>query len=242
VILTPRWVPGLTISVDWYDIDLTDAISTAEPQEAAELCVDLPTLDNEFCSLLTREDGTGAVVDFLQRPQNVAEFTTEGVDFTVDYALDPADWGVQRNIGLFNLRLVGNHLTDLTFINLPGAVPDDDLGEVDAPEWQVRMDLTWEYSQFLVNYSLSWFDETLRDSNQVRDANPDRFEERYWHYDERRVHDIHVSYEHRPGTRLYAGVNNVTDQQPDIGAVFYPVSAVGRFFYFGLDLEFALFN
>jgi outer membrane receptor protein involved in Fe transport len=140
------------------------------------------------------------------------------------------------------VRLVGNHLTDLTFINLPGATPDDDLGEVDAPEWQVRLNLTWEYEQFLVDYSLSWFDETLRSTNQNRDANRDLYAERYWEYDERRVHDIHVSYEHRPGTRLYAGVNNVTDEQPDIGAVFYPVSAVGRFFYFGLDLELALFD
>jgi iron complex outermembrane recepter protein len=242
VILNPRFAPNLTISVDWYKIDLEDAINTASPEEAAQTCVDLPTLENDFCNLVTREDGTGALIDFIQQPQNVAEFITEGYDFTIDYAVDPMEWGLQRNIGLFNLRVVGNYLTDLEFVNLPGADSDDDLGEEDAPEWQFRLDLTWEYSQFLVNYSLSWFDETLRYSNQVREVNRDIVEARFWKYDERRVHDIHVAYEHREGLQLYAGVNNLTDQQPDIGRVFYPVSAVGRFFYFGIGMDLELFN
>ena len=32
---------------------------------------------------------------------------------------------------------------------------------------------------------------------------------------------------------IYAGVNNLLDTKPDVGAVAYPISAVGRFFYLG---------
>ena len=52
---SPRWASGLRFRVDYYDIELTDAINTASAQETADKCVDLPTLDNEFCALQTRE-------------------------------------------------------------------------------------------------------------------------------------------------------------------------------------------
>ena len=38
----------------------------------------------------------GGIVDFLIQPVNVAAFTTRGIDFTVNYLLDPAD--LQRAI------------------------------------------------------------------------------------------------------------------------------------------------
>jgi hypothetical protein len=35
------------------------------------------------------------------------------------------------------------------------------------------------------------------------------------------------------GVAVYGGVNNLTNQEPDLGEDFYPVSAVGRFWYLG---------
>lgn len=148
--------------------------------------------------------------------------------------------GIQRNLGLFNLRLVGNHLKELTFVNLPGADPDPDRGEEDAPEWQAKLDLSWQYGPFLANYGFSYFDETQRYTRQVRTSNPDIADPRYWDYKAREVHDLYFAWEARSGTTIYAGVNNLTDEKPDIGQTFYPVSAVGRFFFLGFDLDLAL--
>jgi iron complex outermembrane receptor protein len=240
LILTPRFAPGLTVTLDWYDIELEDAINTALPEEAAQTCVDLPTLDNQFCPLVTREPGAGGIVDFLQKPLNVAEFTTEGYDFTVAYAIDPAEWGVARDVGLFNVSLVGNHLKELEFVNLPGAAPDDDLGEAYAPEWQYKFDVAWEYGGLLVNYTFSWFDETHRYSNEELAANPDIAASKYHDYREKRLHDMYVAYDLQETTRLYAGVNNLTDEEPDLGQTYYPVSAIGRFFFFGVEMQFGM--
>jgi hypothetical protein len=52
VVLTPRFVPGLQVSFDWYDIKLKQAINTVEAQQLAELCVDQPTINNQFCSAI----------------------------------------------------------------------------------------------------------------------------------------------------------------------------------------------
>ena len=35
---------------------------------------------------------------------------------------------------------------------------------------------------------------------------------------------------------FYFGVNNLFDQEPDVGLTFYPVSALGRFYYAGIRI------
>jgi len=236
---SPRWASGLQFSVDYYDIELTDAINTASPQSAADICVDLPTLDNEFCGLQTREPGVGGVIDFVQQPLNVAKFTTEGYDFEVRYQLNSREL-TGSDYGLFSFRLLGNKLEDLTFINLPGAPPDEDLGqgpiegEDPAPEWQAVFNLGWERGPLLLSYEFSWFDETDRVSPEELAGEPDIMESRYLEFSASEVHDLYARYSLDDGLSFYAGVNNLTDEQPDIGVTYYPVSAVGRFFYAGL--------
>ena len=241
VILRPRFIENLTIAIDWYDIELEDAINTALPQVASDLCVDLPTLDNQFCGLIEREQGTGGIVNFTQQPVNVANFTTEGFDFTIDYLLDPANFGVNADWGVFNFRLIGNKLEDLTFINLPGADPDSDLGESDpanglqAPEYQAAFNLLWQRGPLAFNYTLNWFDETYRFTKTEIANNPDIAEPRFHKYSAHVMQNVQLRYAPNDVWSFYGGINNVEDNEPDIGETFFPVSAVGRFFYVGVD-------
>ncbi len=243
IILRPRFAENLTIAVDWYDIQLDNAVNTALPQVSADLCVDLPTLDNQFCGLVEREAGTGGIVNFTQQPVNVASFRTEGFDFTINYLLDPANLGLQSDIGLFNFRLIGNKLEKLTFVNLPGAEPDSDLGESDpgngfqAPEFQFLFNVTWERGPLAASYGLNYFDETQRYTIETRENNPDIAEERFLDYSARVVQDIQLRYTLNDSWSFFGGVNNLEDNKPDIGEVFFPVSAVGRYFYVGLNYD-----
>lgn len=229
IVLRPRFLPSFSFAVDWYDIELKDAISVASAEESAQICVDSPTIDNDFCDLTTRAPGTGGITSFVQSPQNVANFRTEGYDFTANYRLDP---GADR-WGEFNFRVIGNKLEKLTFINLPGSEPDPELGEEDRPEWQANFDLTWELKSLLVNYGFNYIDKTYRYTFQERRANPDIVAPEYRKYDARSTHDVQVRYNLANGIAVYGGVNNLTNQKPDIGRTFYPVSAVGRFWYVG---------
>jgi outer membrane receptor protein involved in Fe transport len=236
IVLRPRFVPNLTVSVDWYDIEIKDAINTALPQTAADECVDLPTIDNSFCDLVVRSaDNFGGVVFFEQTPLNVASFTTEGYDFTVEYLLDPNAWGAKSNIGLFNFRLIGNKLEDLTFIKLPDAAPDEDLGEEDAPEWQLKFDLTWSRGPLTVNYGFTYFNETDRftTGSTLQQLEDDRVDPKYLQFDAKFEQDIYAAYEFGDSFELFGGVNNITNEKPDIGETYYPYSAVGRFYFLG---------
>ncbi|WP_374472592.1 TonB-dependent receptor plug domain-containing protein [Phenylobacterium sp.] len=235
-VFSPRFLPGLTISLDYYNIEIKDAIQSYEAQTIVNNCYDLPQ-PNQFCDLVTRTGGgfnPGRIVSFQQIPGNIAKYETAGYDFTARYRLDPADLGIDRDIGTFQFNLVGNKLEKLVFIETSGAEPDDDLGEREKPEWQVNLDVTWEFRNLEVNYGLNYFDETFRYSQRTLDNEPDYVDPKYFKYDARLTHDVQVRYEFNDSWSVYGGVNNIGDQKPEPDDYIYPVSPLGRFFYLGV--------
>lgn len=234
LVLAPSFLPGFTASADWYDIRLTNAINTVAPQQLAELCVDQPSLDNGFCSSITRQNGgatAGQITGFVVGPQNVAAFRTAGLDVNVNYRLQTA------KIGTFNLKLVGGYLDKLNFVGTPGADPTDSRGTAYAPKYQATGDLTWSSGVITLNYGLSWFDKTLRYSKLIVAGDPDYVAPEYLYYKERWQHDLFASVDVNKSFQIYGGVNNVFDQKPDIGATTYPISSVGRFAYAGVRVK-----
>ena len=234
LVVQPRFVSGLSLSLDWYDIRLKNAINTVTAQQLAELCVDQASIDNQFCGNIERQTGTGVISGFTLQPQNVSNFKTAGLDLSINYALRP-DW----NYGGFNIRMTGNYLDKLSLIGTPGADPTNLRGIIYAPKYQANLDATWQMDGFSLNYGLSWFDKTQRYSANEMAADPDIVEQRYLYYKERWQHDIYASVDLDDRFQLYGGINNFTKQKPDIGQNRYPVSAVGRFFFVGAKVKLA---
>ena len=234
-VVRPRFIRGLTVTVDYYNINIRNAINTATAEEVAENCVDQPTIDNIFCAALTRAADDGGIVDYLLQPENVANFRTAGIDFDVAYRLDPATLGMGSNLGVFNLRLLGNYLKKLTFIPSPGAELDDDRTEQFAPKWQATFDLTWIRKPFSVNYGFNYFSKTKRFSLEDIAGDPDIASREHISFNARHTHDLQVALDVNDRFRFYTGVNNLTDQKPDI-SVNYPVNPIGRFFYAGVRI------
>ncbi len=237
VIVQPRFVKNLTLSLDWYDIKINDAVTTAGPQTSAQQCVDLRTIDNAFCPLIERNATSGQIVSFVQMPLNVAQYRTQGYDFTVNYLLEPGAFGLPDGIGSFNFHLLGNHLMDLTFIDLPGAAPRSPLRDAGAPTWQTLFDLTWRLEPFVVNYGFSYFDETRRVDQPARRSQPDVMLDRYLDYRSRFVQNVYVSYSWENRVTLGGGVNNLANANPSIGSLSYPNGAIGRSYFLSLTMR-----
>ncbi|KPF80256.1 hypothetical protein IP78_07325 [Brevundimonas sp. AAP58] len=234
IVIQPPIVPNLTLSVDYYDIALTNAIQFFSAQTIVDQCYDLPA-GNQFCDLITRRSqpgpGQGFIDSFEQFALNVASYNTSGYDFTVRYALDPADWGIERDIGRFSFSLAGSKLEELVFIELD--TPDSSLGFPGAPEWIVSTDLTWEWRDFVVNYGFTYYDETFRIDPLTLAAEPDYVEEEYRLFSALKRHDIQARWNVDDRVTVYGGVNNLTDQQPDRGSFATPIGPQGRTFYVG---------
>ncbi len=129
VVLQPRFIPGLSVRADWYDIRLKNAVNTVTAEELAQLCVDQATLNNVFCNAIVRQNGAagsasaGNIVDFTVAPQNVAQFRTAGLDLNVSYQVKTA------KVGTFGLNVMANYLDRLEFIGTPGAPTTNERGK-----------------------------------------------------------------------------------------------------------------
>lgn len=231
-VFRPSFLPGFTATFDWYDIKLRDAISTATAQDLVDLCVDQPSLDNSFCENITRDPTTGYVSDYLVGPANVAEFSTSGADFTLNY-----NFAISPTAGRFNVRLNGGYLDSLEFTPTPGAELDDDRGEAFAPKWIGSADLTWTIDNFAVNYGVSYFSKTRRFTTEQLEANPDISDPKFFFFKEKWEHDLRLqaTTDDKRFT-FYAGVNNLFDEKPDVASLDYPVSIVGRYYYAGVKI------
>lgn len=237
-VFRPQFARGLSVSVDLYDIKIEDAISTPESQVLADNCVDQPTLNNVFCAGLTRAPGTAAITEFRLQPENVAAFRTRGVDYSINYQLNPVDIGIAADIGTFRFVLAGNHLDKLTFIQTPGADVQDDRTTQYAPKWQNSLDLTWLRGPLLINYGFNYFSKTTRYTLNQLAGQPDIASRGDIYFNARKTHDVQVNYEIGDHVGLYAGINNLTNQRPDL-IPNYPVSPVGRMVYMGAKVNFA---
>lgn len=234
VVLRPRFIPGLSVTADWYDIKLENAISTATAQDLVDLCVDQPTLDNQFCENVGRDPATGFVNDYLIGPANVAQFRTAGADFTINYGFE-----LSPTIGAFNVRLAGGYLDRLEFIPTPGADVDVDRLEANAPKWNATLDLTWRLDNFSMNYGVNYFSKTRRYTTEQIEANPDLVAPEFEFFREKWEHEIQLGWTTEDERfRFFTGVNNIFDREPDLGSLNYPVSFRGRYFYAGARINF----
>ena len=232
VVLRPRFLHGLTASIDWYDITLAGAINTADPSALAGLCVDQPSLNNPFCSSVNRAPGTGVINGFTVQPENVAQFRTAGLDVNIDYVIRTADFGD------FDLRLVGGYLKELQFVATPGAPATDNVDQAGQPRFNFDLSPTWSYGPFTISYNLRWVDAQRTVAKLITDNDPNYAPAAQLRYSEVWQHDVQVDYRFAKTCSVYLGVLNLADQRPDPGnAVNEPVSAVGRYVYAGVKFR-----
>lgn len=240
VVLRPSFVPGLTVSADWYDIKLTQAIRFSEAQDIVDLCYDQPTLQNVYCGLIQRSATTGFISSYNVIPQNVASYTTAGLDMTVAYRAAISD-----KLGTISVKLSGNYLDKLSIVPTLGATPLDQVENgpnsaflvYPAPKWSGMFDLTWKKGPLTVNYGINWWSKTRRVTPQQLAANPDYVPDQYKWYREKWQHDLYLSYDVEERFEIYGGVTNLFDRKPDDGASAYPVDAVGRSFFVGVKAK-----
>lgn len=240
LVLRPSFVPGLTISADWYNINLTKAINYAQLQSIVNLCYDSATLDNQFCGLIGRSSSTGYVNSWTVAPVNVAAYKTAGLDLSIAYRIVPA-----AGIGTFSVRFTGNYLDKLSIVPDVGADPESQVGNgpngtvlaYPAPRYSGNFDLTWQRSAVTLNYGINWWDKTRRASATQAAANPDYYPSQYMWYKAKWEHSLYGAVDVADNFTLYGGINNLLDTKPDVGAVAYPVDATGRSFYMGIKAK-----
>ncbi|HWK42209.1 MAG TPA: TonB-dependent receptor [Croceibacterium sp.] len=160
VVFRPSFVPGLRLSVDWYQIKIRDAVTTLSGQRIVDFCEDYSI----FCDRITYGPEGATNITFIDARQvNLAKLELRGIDFEVDYRLSLADVSANWN-GAVSFRLLANRQYDLISqpnpaapeINYAGQTgPVVDGGDFNPlPPWMWNAFVTYDNEGF--NTTLSW--------------------------------------------------------------------------------------
>lgn len=119
VVITPSFLPGFTASVDYFNIDIAQAIGGIGSDTILAACT--ATADPFFCGLINR-DPTGSLWrsagGFTTNvTQNIGGFKTSGIDGQVNYNTEIGD------LGTLTFNFLGTYLDTLvtdTGVSIPG--------------------------------------------------------------------------------------------------------------------------
>lgn len=168
VVLRPAFdsplLSRLTLSVDFYDISIKDAINYIPATSSLYNCFNNlgsnPTFDanNLYCQQITRSAG-GQIVSLNTRPVNAGGIKTRGEDIQLDWSVDLESLGLDPSSGTMALNVVATHLERFQIANLPGAAFLEYAGTlgVDSgplPEW--RTNTTLSYQRGPATIGLRW--------------------------------------------------------------------------------------
>jgi iron complex outermembrane receptor protein len=84
MVYKPHYLPGLSFAVDYYDINITNAIIAIQGTAAQIQSGCNNAGVQAYCDLIVR-NSSGSVVNYIQKSINLAQIRTSGVDFEVNY-------------------------------------------------------------------------------------------------------------------------------------------------------------
>ena len=212
VVITPSMIENLSIAIDYFDIEVSDAIGSVPAQTSYDRC--LTTGDPAFCANVTRDTaGTlhllneapdGGLSGLSQQNVNVSTFATEGIDLNVTYMLDLSD------MGSINFDYAATFLDT----NYAIAIPGDDKVEcagayagpcgLPAPEYNHRFLATW-MTPYDVAVSVTWRHIGETDLYGLDDPQgnlEDAMEKRDYL-------DLAATYDYNENVQIRVGANNI---------------------------------
>ena len=233
VTYAPPSIPGLNMSLDYYNIKIDDVITTIAPQDLVNRCFNGNTA---LCSKIER-NAQGDLVRTMSTYVNLAEYQTDGVDAEISYAA-PLDRFFPEAPGRVTARLVGTWVNSLT--------TNDGVSEIQyvksqgysfglgVPEWRLNGSLGWKGDVFGANLRARYisagdYNSTIKIVNNHIGS--------YTYFDLGATADL--TRFGAQGVELYANATNLFDRQPPVGSLFSPYyDVIGRYVTIGARARF----
>ena len=231
LVLQPRTLPGLQLSIDYYSIEIDNAIEGVGPFDTALLCFAINNPDEPMCQAIERDSVSFNISSVTGGPRNVARLRTEGFDLQLSL-----DHELPRSLALFDgaasLRwwFLGNHTTEhgvqetpaIDFRDCAGnfGFPCDTSSFGTLPEFKTRTRVTYFSGPLSLSFQWRWIDGMENaflvhgldlfgiPRDQVNFAVPAIGNESYY--------ALSFDYAINDTVTMYGGINNLTDNDPPI--------------------------
>ncbi len=261
VVYSPEFVEGLSLTLDYWDIEITNAITTVGEQLILDKCAQ----EGTFCDLITRhgpEQGAlyGNSSDIDNRTTNVGGVDSSGYDFNIRYTTD-------LEIGTLSVNLDTTYYDKYEITQADGSIVVNDgrfernSGDGNFPEWKSNIDFRLTSDDWSAGWAIRYIgsvDETFAnfDIADVGDVHPsfkvkevlvDGVLDSYdidREIDEQIIHDVRFSY-FMDNMTVTLGLDNVFDEEPPYAATGFndntdprTYNSTGRHIYVNLGLTF----
>ncbi|MEJ0058370.1 MAG: TonB-dependent receptor [Terricaulis sp.] len=261
-VVRPSFLPGFVASIDYYSIEIEDAIGVfgGGPGGVLDLCYNvLQDASSTACAAVNRNPDGRIIAPYLisLTNANVGAFETSGIDFAAGYDIDLPFQLFDSGTGLrldTNWTYVDN-LTTTAVQELAATTTSSCLGafgpscQEPTPEWKGVSRITFDAGPLSLSVRHRYIggstdDRYLLPVRRGQVLNIENFVNPTidaYHY-----FDLSFSYDATETLRLHGGVNNVADKDPPVlaggsqrantWAGTYDTN--GRFFFIGATLKF----
>lgn len=226
----PRtFLPGLSVSFDYYNIEVRNLIATLPPQTVVNMCYDSPSLNNPFCSLFQRNRAVAGpngevqyqIIDksIIATGRNFARLRNRGFDVDVSYERE-------FGFGRLSAHLVWTHqIENMAYLDITNPTFGDSLRKeagdpVDAFNWSVGLERGKVRLDYLLRYvgpmavsgnAIENVESVLGRTVQDADWADPSFTPATWY------HSVKLGVDLDQRFNWYLGVDNLFDTLPPYG-------------------------
>ncbi|BBD03043.1 MULTISPECIES: TonB-dependent receptor plug domain-containing protein [Sphingobium] len=154
VLARPEWLPGLSLSFDYYNIKLSGVVSSLSADQIVRFCFEG---NQAFCGGFQLDGAQGTNFVNVQ-PFNLASWKTSGFDIEASY-----QW--QQPLGLpgsFTVRALGTHIQKFVVsAGIAGVDPVDQAGANNGatPDWKWLAVQTYDSGRLTLTVQERWFSD-----------------------------------------------------------------------------------
>lgn len=220
IVYTPAYISGFDVTLDYYSIKITDAVSQIQPAAALQNCyIDNPVAGNPLCDAVLRDPQTGLISTAIVNDFNLAAVRQNGFDLAANYRFTaPAAMG-----GSLKLAYQATIITKQTRQNNAtvaaidckgtfGSACSGDFASVLQADYKHRVTLDWTLDT--VAMQLGW-----RRIGEVENA-----ADRTVSISAQNYLDLAASWQATDELSLTAGIDNLLDKEPPL-----PLSGANHF-------------
>ncbi len=149
VVYEPEAIEGLFLTLDYYDIEIDNVITTLSAQTIINRCAQGRT---EFCARMTRS-AFGSITDVQANTINQDSLATSGFDFVASYRWE-TDYGLFRLVSDTSFTTdfeLTSGLSGTTFDFFSAGYGVSDVS-LELPKFESNLTLDWSYGDWSVNW------------------------------------------------------------------------------------------
>src|SRR5437764_6492680 len=155
IVYSPKWIKGLTLSADWWHIDMRDIVATLGAQTIIEENPPTPGVQQNG-PLVFRGAGDGSspngpVTLVIDPSNNLSGAVFEGLDYEAIYILDSSIFG-HGDFGRFTTTVNGTWLSRAEFQTAANFKRVGIAGEFLPPAFALTSSLPWHRANFSLFY------------------------------------------------------------------------------------------